>query len=108
MIRNRKSLKKREIKKLLDNITMIFGTLKVNKVETGFFEDMTVYFFDNKIELVEGPEGIFPVLTSCFVNLIPSVVVDMGAIPYVCKGSDVMAPGVKMWKVPSIRVLLYG
>jgi PUA domain protein len=24
----------------------------------------------------------------------PKIVVDMGAIPYVCKGADVMAPGV--------------
>ena len=29
-----------------------------------------------------------------FVARAPKIVVDMGAVPYVCKGADVMAPGI--------------
>ena len=30
--------------------------------------------------------------------LFPKIVIDMGAVPYVCKGADVMAPGVRAVK----------
>ncbi|NIN69992.1 MAG: RNA-binding protein, partial [Anaerolineae bacterium] len=35
-----------------------------------------------------------PYLGGTHVDRLPRVVVDMGAIPYVCNGADVMAPGV--------------
>ncbi len=32
------------------------------------------------------PNGVFP--------LLPKIVVDMGAVPHICNGADLMAPGV--------------
>ena len=28
-------------------------------------------------------------------SMFPKIVVDMGAVPYVCKGADIMAPGIR-------------
>ena len=35
-----------------------------------------------------------PLLFAEFISKAPKIVVDMGAIPYVCKGATVMAPGI--------------
>jgi len=64
-------------------------------VEEAEFEDKTVYILDDSPDFISDGNGLYPHLGSGKVNLLPSVVVDMGAIPYVCNGADVMAPGIK-------------
>ena len=42
----------------------------------------------------------YPTLRCKCVDSLPAVIVDMGAIPFVCKGADVMAPGITEIKTP--------
>ena len=94
LIRKRKSLKRKEAKKLLTRISEPFDSVKAEKVEIAEFEDLILYLFDDKIEFIEDANELYPVLNSKYIDQLPSVIVDMGAIPYVCNGADVMAPGI--------------
>ena len=94
LIRRRKSLKRKEAKKLLTRISEPFDSVKAEKVEIAEFEDLILYLFDDKIEFIEDANELYPVLNSKYIDQLPSVIVDMGAIPYVCNGADVMAPGI--------------
>jgi PUA-domain protein len=61
-------------------------------VETDF---ANILLIDGKPLLVKTEESVFPTLifNKLFV-LMPKAVVDMGAIPHICNGADVMAPGI--------------
>lgn len=94
MIRKRQSMKRRNVKKLLERLSITYGDLEVNKVEVAEFEDSTVYIFDDNVELIEKTNVTFPVLNGRIIENVPSVIVDMGAIPFVCNGADIMSPGI--------------
>jgi PUA domain protein len=94
-------LKSKEAKKLLQEISsklgkdveQMLGTksrIEVNETELGelfIFNGRALFARSNKIFFFTlAFEELFP--------LFPRIVVDMGAVPYVCKGADVMAPGV--------------
>jgi PUA domain protein len=88
-------MKRREARDLLEQLGRLFRVSGVTKVEEAEFEDKKVYILDDSPDFIRDGNGLYPHLSSGKVNLLPSVVVDMGAIPYVCNGADVMAPGIK-------------
>jgi len=88
-------MKRREARDLLEQLERLFGVSGVNRVEEAEFEDKKVYLLDDSPDFIRDGNGLYPHLSSGKVNLLPSVVVDMGAIPYVCNGADVMGPGIK-------------
>ncbi|MBN2336100.1 DUF1947 domain-containing protein [Candidatus Bathyarchaeota archaeon] len=94
MIRKRQSLKRKEAKKLIEDIETRFEGVSAKKVESAEFEDKRVYLLEDRPEFVEDGNGLYPFLRGSYVDKLQSVVVDMGAIPYVCNGADVMAPGI--------------
>lgn len=51
---------------------------------------------DGRPVFIRTPEGIFPTLLSADALPLRRVVVDMGAVPHIADGADVMAPGVVM------------
>jgi PUA-domain protein len=54
-----------------------------------------IYLLCGKPALVKVGEKVLPTLLFAeFTQKAPKIVVDMGAVPYVCKGADVMAPGI--------------
>jgi PUA-domain protein len=95
-------LKSKEAKKLLQEISLnlgkdveqILGTksrIEVNETELG-----ELFIFNGRALLARSNKILF--FTLAFEELFPlfpRIVVDMGAVPYVCKGADVMAPGVR-------------
>lgn len=95
MLRKRQSMKRREARDLLEQLGRLFRVSGVTKVEEAEFEDKKVYILDDSLDFIRDGNGLYPHLSSGKVNMLPSVVVDMGAIPYVCNGADVMAPGIK-------------
>jgi PUA-domain protein len=95
MLRKRQSMKRRDARELLEQLEHVFGVSGVGKVEEAEYEDKKVYILDDSLDFIRDGNGLYPHLSSGKVNLLPSVVVDMGAIPYVCNGADVMAPGIK-------------
>jgi PUA-domain protein len=94
-------LKSKEAKKLLQEISsnlgkdveQMLGTktrIEVNETELG-----ELFIFNGRALLARSNNVLF--FTLAFEELFPlfpKIVVDMGAVPYVCKGADVMAPGV--------------
>jgi len=87
-------MKRKAAKKLLEELSSQFGGLSGGKVETAKVEEKEVYLFDENVEFVKDENGLYPFLSSKYVDLLPKVVVDMGAIRFVCNGADVMAPGI--------------
>jgi PUA domain protein len=69
------------------------GSIRVEVVETD--RDLRIFVISGKPLLVKKGEDIFPSLMfSALLSRIPRVVVDMGAVPHVCDGADVMVPGI--------------
>jgi PUA-domain protein len=80
-------------KKLRIDLDALFGVkANVEVVESDVGE---IYLLAGIPVLYKTSDAILPTL--CFGEFIakaPRIVVDMGAIPYVCKGATVMAPGI--------------
>ncbi len=93
-MRKRKSLKRKTARKLVEELSSMFGEIDTDRVESAELEDATVYLLDDVIEFVRDGDALYPYLGGSHVDGLPRVVVDMGAIPYVCNGADIMAPGI--------------
>jgi len=76
--------------------TPYYQTLRKRGVEKLEFGRLEVYLADGRPMLVRKNNGkVFPpLLFSEVVESLPKVIVDMGAVPHVCKGANVMRPGV--------------
>ena len=94
-------LKEKEAKKLFLDFSKrlkvdaerLFGPKP--RVEVNETEVAEIFIVDGKPLLARAGGAVFPTLA--FDEVFPflsRIVVDMGAVPYVCKGADVMAPGV--------------
>jgi PUA domain protein len=97
----RYTLKTKEAKQILTeasknlklDLEALFGS-KVN-VEVVESDVGAVYLIGGKPLLYKAGDKVLPTLHfSEFTAKAPKIVVDMGAVPYVCKGADVMAPGI--------------
>ncbi|MGC8998874.1 MAG: DUF1947 domain-containing protein [Candidatus Bathyarchaeia archaeon] len=98
-------LKSKEAKRLLENaskklkiaLEKCFASMpKVELVEADFGE---VYLLNSELALFKSGENVYPTLLFKEVfGFLPKVVVDMGAVPHVCNGADVMAPGILRFK----------
>jgi PUA-domain protein len=90
-------LKAKEAKQIVEqaNQTLKLSLEKDSTVEVIESEIGEVYLIESKPILFKSADRVLPTLLfSEFTNKAPKVVVDMGAIPYVCKGATVMAPGI--------------
>ncbi|MBC7131397.1 DUF1947 domain-containing protein [Candidatus Bathyarchaeota archaeon] len=71
---------------------VLMPNAKVELVETDFCQ---LFLVNGEPILFKVDEKIFPTLFfNEAVRFLPKVVVDMGAVPHVCNGANVMAPGV--------------
>jgi len=97
----RHSVKAKERKAILSkaserakvDLEALLGTKPIMEViDTDFGE---ILLINDKPLLFKTEENVFPTLffKEIFV-LRPKVVVDMGAVPHICNGADVMAPGI--------------
>ena len=93
-------LKTKEAKQILEqasktlklNLEALFSKATVEVVESDVGE---VYIIGEKPLLFKAQDKVLPTLLfSGFTAKAPKIVVDMGAVPYVCKGATVMAPGI--------------
>lgn len=90
-------LKAKEAKQLLEqaNQTLKLSVDKDSTVEVIESEIGDVYLVGGKPILFKSANRVLPTLLfSEFAEKAPKAVVDMGAVPYVCKGATVMAPGI--------------
>ena len=79
---------------MLQELSKDYGNVKAKKVEVAEFDEKQVYLFDERIEFIKDKNGLYPYLGGSYLGSLPRVVVDMGAIRFVCNGADVMAPGI--------------
>ncbi len=97
----RHSLKSKEAKQILTQATQ---TMKIDmealagakpNVEVAEADFASVYLINQKPALYKAGDRILPTLLFTEIQPhLPKIVVDMGAVPYVCKGADIMAPGI--------------
>lgn len=90
-------LKSKEAKQIIDQInqTLKLGFEKDIGVEVVESDVGEIYLIEGKPLLFKSGDRVLPTLLfSEFTAKAPKVIVDMGAIPYVCKGATVMAPGI--------------
>ena len=94
-------LKSKDIKKLTLDVSDLLGiniedffNSKI-RVELNETENGEIFIFNGKALLARFYGELFPTLFFTEVlTILPKIIVDMGAVPYVCKGADVMAPGI--------------
>ena len=98
----RQFLREKEARRLLLEFSEKIGCVtektfghkpRIEAVETQGIEFL---FVDGK-PLIARLDGIFfpTLIFSEAISFLPKIVVDMGAVPYVCNGADIMAPGVR-------------
>jgi PUA domain protein len=97
----RYSIKSRESKRLLlevsKRLSFDFESLfnskpKVEIVETDVGK---IFLIEGKPLFFEKSDLVIPtLLLDEFSSSLPKVIVDMGAVPYVCKGANIMVPGI--------------
>jgi len=98
----RQFLREREAVQLLDEFsrklkTAVKGLFDVKKpsVELAEGSGVKVYFLEGMPLVANTKDGLVPTLLfEKALLLLPRLTVNMGAVPYVCNGADVLAPGV--------------
>jgi PUA domain protein len=76
-----------DIKQLLD--------IKKPHVEVSETPTAQIFFIDGKPLIANVKDVMLPTLQfEKALQLLPKIIVNMGAIPYVCNGADIMAPGI--------------
>ena len=98
-------LKSKDAKALLgrasDELGFDFRILFKSKVEVEAFESEIgqILLIEGKPALIVTDESIYPTLIfDEYLHFAPKVVVDMGAVPHVCNGANVMVPGVRRYE----------
>ena len=101
----RHSLKDKDAKRFLLEISKRLGTGieqfidSKTHIEVNVTEIAELFFFNGRPLLAKSNGKLFFTLSfEELFPLFPKIVIDMGAVPYVCKGADVMAPGVRAVK----------
>jgi PUA domain protein len=103
LIKKRHPISSKELKALLEQIGQICPPLvegidrkkdmELIELESG----EKLYFQEGKPILIELKGKLMPSLAMppALLETIPKVVVDMGAVPFVANGADIMAPGIR-------------
>ncbi|MBS7615724.1 DUF1947 domain-containing protein [Candidatus Bathyarchaeota archaeon] len=88
-----KALLTRVSERLKTDLEKLFNEkTKIEQVETDFGE---IFLINGKPSLFRIGENVYPTLLFEEVfSKTPKVIVDMGAIPHICNGADIMAPGI--------------
>lgn len=98
----RQFLREKEATKLLDefaqkpgiNLRELLNTKKLN-VEVSDIPGAQVFYLNGKPSLARLKNAVIPTLRFEEVLLrLPKITVNMGAVPHICNGADVLAPGI--------------
>jgi PUA-domain protein len=98
-IKNRHRLKEREAKELISTVRTRtgFDSFDVTAaVDVGTLEDFTVVLVNDSVDFFLHDNQLIPTLQGIakYQPKTHGVIVDMGAISFITKGADVMAPGI--------------
>lgn len=97
----RRFIREKEAKKLL---AAFFKRAKIHSpqlsalkpsIEIAKTNSEEIFFIDRKPVFAKSNNELFPTLASGeLLSKMPKVTVNMGAVPHICNGADVMAPGI--------------
>jgi len=93
-------LKDRETKQIIKDFTTKYPSSveplsSVEHLEELTTEDGVVFFADGKPWILRTTKGLLPSLKfEVVLNTFPKVIVDMGAVPHIANGAQIMRPGV--------------
>ncbi len=100
-IKRRHFLREKEVTPLLNDfnarLNIDLKQLFADKIQIEEAESETakIYYINNKPLLAISSGNIVPALASNeILDILPKIVVNMGAVPHLCNGADLMAPGV--------------
>lgn len=98
-IKNRHRLKEREVRELASNLQSRFDDVFVDSkdaVDTGTVEEFTVMLVNDSIDFILLDDKVVFTLPAIQKYHLKTkfIVVDMGAVGFIIKGADVMAPGI--------------
>ena len=97
----RRALKSSEAKRVLQEFEQKFPAFAADLHSKEILEEIDVengklYLLDSKPFAISTASGLFPsLLNDNALKTLPSIIVDMGAIPHICNGADVMRPGIR-------------
>ena len=101
MISKKRLLKSSETKQLLQEFKQKFPGFATDLqskqvVEEVIVENGKLFLIDNKPFAISTGGGLFPsLLNEDLLKTLPWIIVDMGAIPHICNGADIMRPGIR-------------
>jgi PUA domain protein len=97
-VKRRFFLKEKDAKNLLKETSKIFGDALFEvkpKIEVAEIPRGEIFIVNGRPVLIRYEGGLVPALTfEDLISNLPKVIVDMGAIPHICNGADIMAPGI--------------
>ncbi len=97
---HRHYLREKEARAIIEEIQktthLPVNTASEQKVEVANIETETrLILINNKPAFLKTSKGILPTLTNTTtLQSTPTITVDAGAVPHICNGSDLMAPGI--------------
>lgn len=97
---DRRRLKDREFKEVIKDFMYRFPESStplstVNYFEELIIEDARVFFSNGKAWILQTKSGFLPSLKfDGLLSILPKVIVDMGAVPHVANGAQIMRPGI--------------
>ncbi len=101
MTSKKRAMKSSEAKQLLQDFQRKFPSFMVGREARQFIQEVLVddgrlFLIDNRPFAISAGGGLFPTLSNEeILKALPSIIVDMGAIPHICNGADIMRPGIK-------------
>ena len=93
----RRKERKTFLHRLSETLKMDLGGLLGSKPQIEVIETQrhNIFLIGGKPLIAESKEALFPTLSfTQSLSRLPEVVVDMGAVPKICGGADIMAPGI--------------
>jgi len=98
----RQFLREKEVVQLLDEFSRRLkldvrdlSGVKKPSLESAEGPNVRIFYLDGKPFFAATKDGLVPTLLfEKALFLLPRITVNMGAVPYVCNGADVLAPGV--------------
>ncbi len=103
LIKKRHPLSSKDLKSVLEEVSKVAPEM-LNHIDrkkcielVELADGEKIYLQDEKPILIEHGGKVMPALSTApaVLNSLPKAVVDMGAVPFVAKGADVMAPGIR-------------
>jgi PUA domain protein len=94
----RHRLRRKEAKKFLNKVStslQIILCRSEKNIEVVKVNSHQLFFFSGVPVIVTKNEDVFPTLSNQdILKQLPVIVVDRGAVPHICNGADLMAPGI--------------